>query len=112
PVPDRAWEQAAPTNFHASFSPRSEAPHDALRPARGALDPEAAGLDGGFGVAIGMAAAGQAGPQRLDAVLQPRAPRPRRTDVLHPAELAGGREHPTGLRQDPSPGPPPAKDPA
>src|SRR5207253_1577220 len=88
----RVSPNPARRNCHGSFYPRGEAPHAALRPARGARDPEAAGFDGRFGVAIGMAAAGQAGPQRLDAVFQPRAPRHRRTDVLHHAELAGGRE--------------------
>src|SRR5262245_28626380 len=94
---DGALQQASTRNSHGSFYPRDKAPHDALRPSRRARDAEAARLDGGFSVPIRMAAAGQAGPQRLDAVFPPRPPWHRRAHVLDHAELAAGREDATDL---------------
>src|SRR5207249_3578926 len=71
PAGERVHVSIVPGGRSAGLSarPRDEPPHVALGPARAGLDAEARGLDAALGLAVPVAAAAEARPQRLPAVL-------------------------------------------
>src|SRR5207245_9523908 len=72
-----------------SARPRDKPPHVALGPARACLDAEARGLDAALGLAVPVASAAEARPQRLPAVLHARFEATGRAHVLeHPQRAA------------------------